>query len=135
MATYQYDSVTETIEIEIDPSWAEILSDMDDEEQQDGRKHKRPDHKYASGKPLSLEGLRFNGKWLANRDCCIAAVILTVDLKRALMTLTKLQRRYYILANFKGYWNTEIARSEGKDESTVRGIVRAAEKKIEKYFL
>ncbi len=73
MAIYHYDSVTESIEIDIDQSWAEILKEMDEAEQLNERKHVRPDHKYAPGVPLSLERLRFEGAWFADRDCCIAA--------------------------------------------------------------
>ena len=130
MATYQYDSVTETIEIEIDPSWAEVISGMDDEEQHDGRKHKRPDHKYAPGVPLSLEGLRYEGSWLENRDCCIAASILYVDYERALAKVTELQRRYFVAVRQYGYSRAEIARSEGKHKFTVWEIVEAAKKNI-----
>ncbi len=134
MATYQYESVTESIEIEIDQSWAKILKDMDEAEQLNKRKHVRSDHKNSPGVPLSLERLRFEGAWFADRDCCIAATILSADLDRALQTATNLQRRYYILVRIRRYQFTEIARLEGKDESTVRESIRAVEKRIKKYF-
>ncbi len=134
MAIYHYDSVTESIEIEIDPSWAEILKEIDVAEQLNERKHVRPDHKYAPGVPLSLERLRFEGAWFVDHDCCIAAAILSADLDCALQTVTDLQRRYYMLTRIYEFYYSEIGVLDGKHRSTIHRLVEAAEKKIKKYF-
>ena len=134
MAKYTYDTVTGPVEIEVDPYWEKILKAEDALEELNDRKHARPDHKYAPCAPLSLESLYREGTWFEDHDDGIAAAELSVDLQRALAALTKLQRRYFILARLKGYSYVEIGQRDGKDPSTVQRLVESAEKKIRKYF-
>ena len=134
MSKYTYKSVTDPLEIDIDESWAKTLQDLDHDEQNNERKHKRPDHKYAPGEPLSLENLEYEGAWLEDHRDVIAGADLSADLGLALRTLTETQRRYFVLNRLKGYSCAEIARLDGKDESTVREVMKAAEQKIKKYF-
>ena len=134
MTKYTYQTATGPVEIGADPYWASILEAEDLKEELNDRKHARPDHKYAPCAPLSLESLFCDGKWFADPNDCIAAAELAVDLERAMDTLTDLQRRYYRLARLEGYKCTEIAKRDGKDPSTVREIVKAAERKVRAYF-
>jgi len=129
---YTYKSVTGPIEIEVDAEWAEILAAEDKAEYNSERRHRRSDHKYAPGKPDSYEHLNYKDKRLADTSGCIEGVELSVDMERALMALTELQRRYFLMVHLGGYKYAEIARLEGKHKVTVSEIVEAARKKLEK---
>jgi RNA polymerase sigma factor (sigma-70 family) len=133
MKTYTYQSVTRPVEIEIDDAWAELLETMDATDLLAERKHVRADHKYAPGKPFSLDSLCDGGRWFEDRSFDIDALELLIDLGSALKTLTDRQRRYFVLSRWKGYSFTEIARLESKDSSTIQRLVEVAEKKIRKY--
>ena len=134
MAKYTYDTATGPVEIDTDEHWAALLKAEDICEQNAGRKHMRPDHKYAPGEPVSLDGLQYEGEWFEDRGDEFGAVELSADLERAMRSLTDLQRRYFILNRLKGHSYAEIARREGKHKVTVIGIVEASEKKLKKIF-
>ena len=134
MANYIYESVTGPVEIEVDEYWENLLKAEDTGEENAERKHNRPDHKYALGEPLSLEDLWLEGEWFSDRDSGIEDAEFFMDLGRALQSLSDLQRRYFILSRIQGYGHTEISISDSKDRTTVREVLRAADKKIKKYF-
>ena len=135
MKQYTYQTAMGPVEIEVDENWAALLQAEDIDEQNTGRKHTRLDHKYAPGEPVSLDNVQYGGEWLSDRRDGIEEAVLSADLNRALLTLTDLQRRYFILNRLKGYSYAEIARREGKSKETVFGIIEAAVKKLKKYFL
>jgi DNA-directed RNA polymerase specialized sigma24 family protein len=134
MAKYTYETATGPVEIEVDSHWAEVLKSEDTKEELNNRKHTRPDHKYAPGGPLSLDSLKFEGACFEDHDDCIAAVELSIDIQRALESLTILQRRYFIMNRFQGYTLAEIADLEGKCDAAIYKTVRAAERKMKEYF-
>jgi len=134
MKNYIYDTATGPVSIELDDDWVTQLEKADAEEVSDNRRHRRSDHKYAPGEPVSLDSLDYDGEWLTDRDDSIEATKISLDLERALALLTELQRRYFIMNHLEGYSCAEIARREGKHKVTVLDIVEAAEKKIQKYF-
>ena len=134
MAMYIYESVTGSVEIEIDARWAEVLQAEDIDEENAGRKHTRPDHKYAPGEPVSLDSLRLEGEWFADRNNGIEDVEFSVDLERVLRILTGLQRRYFILTKLRGYSYSEIAKLDGKNASTVFRLAESAVEKIKNIF-
>lgn len=100
----------------------------------DERKHTRSDHKYAQGVPLSFDDVIFNCGIHSNRNEGIEYMEFSADFERALLTLTELQKQYFIKYHFEGFAYTEIALSFGKDESTIREAIKSANKKIEKFF-
>ena len=134
MAKYVYYTATESIEIEVENSWAAQLVAEDIREQNSERKQKRPDHKYAPGTPISIDSFQFEGLWIADRCDAFRAVDFSLDLTKALLHLTALQRRYYILTRVDGYSFAEIARQDGKLRGTVYSTVKAAEEKLRKHF-
>ena len=134
IATYTYESVTEPVVIDIDPQWLAVLEDEDVDEQLDERSHIRPDHKYAPGEPISFDSLEYLGEWVKDPRDGIGDVEFSMDLKRALEPLTKLQRRYFILTKLKGYSYTTIAALDGKNESTVRRLTESAIRKMKNFF-
>ena len=127
---YTYESVTGSIEIEIDESWEAILVAMDEAEKNEDRRHHRSDHKYAPGEPISLDNLLYEGDWLADTDDDIASIELAADLEQALLELTELQRRYFLMAYVDGFTCAEIARLEGKNKTTVWKTVEAARERL-----
>ena len=134
MAKYTYQTATGPFEVEIDERWAALLQAEDIDEQNAGRKHTRPDHKYAPGEPVSLDSVRYDGEWLADHNDAIEEAVLSADLERALQSLTELQWRYFILNRIQGFTYAEIARIEGKRKETVFGTISAAAKKLKNYF-
>lgn len=134
MAKYIYQTATGSVEIDIDPYWEMVLKAEDALEERNNRKHSRPDHKYASCAPLSLESLHYEGAWFEDDEDHIAVAELLIDLERALARLTDLQCRYYIMARLEGRSYVEIGEFEGKDPSTIQRLVESAEKKVKKYF-
>ncbi|MCL2342793.1 MAG: hypothetical protein FWC62_02715 [Firmicutes bacterium] len=134
MATYIYESVTEPVEINIDPQWLVILEGADIDEQLAERSHIRPDHKYAPGEPVSFDSLEYLGGWVKDPRDGISEVELSMDLERALQPLTELQRRYYKLNRLKGYSLSAIAKDDGKQASTIFRLVESADRKIKNYF-
>ena len=134
MTKYTYESVTGPVEIDVDPHWAAVLKSEDRTLQRSERKHRRPDHKYAPCEPLPLDELQYEGEWLVDRRDEIGAVELSADLERALQSLPKLQRRYFVLYRKYGYSYVEIAKMDGKDPSTVREAIQAADIKIRNFL-
>ncbi len=130
MAQYTYQTVTGPVEIEIDSHWAKMLATEDELKKITERKHVRADHKFAPGGPLSLEDIRYEGRWLTGHDSCIEAAEFAVDLENALTMLTDLQRRYFLLARVYNYNFAEIGRLDGKHRTTIQRLVESAEKKI-----
>lgn len=134
MENYKYNTATGPVTIEIEPSWAEMLTDADAEEAKSNRRHKRSDHKYAPGEPVSLDSADCDDGWLANRNNDIADVEFFLDMEKAMATLSDLQQRYFILNRLKGYSYAEIARLDGKHKSTVQRLTESAAEKIKKFF-
>ena len=134
MKNYTYHTATGSVTVELDEMWVNLLSKADMDELNTSRKHTRSDHKYALGKPLSLESLRCDGAWFTDYSDCITDIDLSAHLEQALAALTDLQRRYFVMHRIEGYSCAEIARHEGKHKVTISGIVKAAEKKLRSFF-
>ena len=134
MAKYTYQTATGPVEIDVDEQWETMLSAEDIDEQNEGRKHTRPDHKYARGEPISLDGLQYDGEWLDDWSKGIEETELAVDLEYALRSLTELQRRYFTLNRLNGHSYAEIARKDNISEAAVRKHIKLAVKKLKKYF-
>ena len=136
MKLYTYETLEGNFTIEVDEKWHTWLIDADCAEFNQERCHTRADHKYAYGKPVSLDSLDNANDWLVFKQITsYSAVELMVDLETALGMLTDLQRRYFILNRIKGYSYCEIARVEQKNETSIRRSVKGAERKIRNYFL
>lgn len=132
MVQYIYKTTTGPIKIYVDENWAALLCAEDADEMKSERKHTRADHKYASGAPIHFDSLQHQGELLVDQRDEFGAVIFLADLKNAFSSLTKLQRLYFIKARLEDLSYIEIAGKYGKNESTVREIVKAADKKIKK---
>ena len=134
MQSYTYNTATGPVSIEVDEKWRQFLMEADAAEANNNRCHTRADHKYAPGEPVSLDSLEYEGEWFADRSGNIESAEFSADLERALETLTDLQRRYFVMARLEGYSYAEIARIFGKTEATVRGALKAADRKMKLFF-
>ena len=97
------------------------------------RKHRRPDHKYAPGSPLSLEAL-YEGSWLADSTDVIGEVEQRMDTQRLFDTLTELQRICFIEVRMNGRTQEDVGVSLNISRESVKQAVSAAVKKLKKYF-
>ena len=135
MKYYTYKTLDGNLTIEIDDKWHAWLTEADYIENNQERSHRRDDHKYACGRPMSLNSVDSADDWLVfNQITSYTAVELRVDLETAMETLTDLQRRYFIMNRIIGYSSHEIASLEDKRQSTVHKTILQAEKKIKSYF-
>ena len=130
MKNYTYETATGPVLVELDEIWLKLLSDADDEEVNADRRHTRSDHKYAPGRPISLDNPEYGCERYGRQDNAISSAEFSVDLESALSALTELQRRYFVMFHIEDYTYAEIARRGSKDASTVREIVKTAQKKI-----
>ena len=136
MKLYTYKTLDGNLTIEVDDRWHDWLTEADYAESKLERSHTRADHKYAYGTPLSLESLGNADDWMVfNQITSYPAVELKVDLEMAMATLTDLQRRYFIMNKMLEYSSHEIARLEGKRQSTISKTIIQAEKKIKTFFM
>jgi DNA-directed RNA polymerase specialized sigma24 family protein len=131
---YTYNTVIEPIVIQLNDKWESLLLEADAEEANANRKHTRPDHKYAPGKPLSINTLDCEGEWFADKKDHITDIAFSVDLEKAMKVLTKLQRRYVIEVLIIGHSYAEMARKDNISESVVRRHIKRASEKLKKYF-
>ena len=134
MPDYRYDTATGSEVIELDEKWLALLSEADTAETNANRKHTRSDHKYAPGKPISLETLDCNGEWFSDNSESIKNMEFSMDLEQAMAKLTKLQRRYVTEVLINGHSYAELARQDNISEAAIRKHVKLAVPKIKKYF-
>ena len=128
---YTYETLDGSIAIEVDEKWHAWLSEADKLERNQERRHRRPDHKYACGTPLSLDA----EDWLMlHTTTSYSAVELKIDFEIALESLTELQRRYFILSRMHGYSTYEIAQFVGKAQPVVYKSIAQAERKIKSFL-
>jgi RNA polymerase sigma factor (sigma-70 family) len=135
MKNYTYDTATGPVTIELDEKWAAYLTKADAEGVNANRRHTRPDHKYAPGAPVSLDSLEYDGDWLADQNDGIALAELSIDLERAMASLTDLQRRYVSEVYLCGCSYAELARKDSISEAAVRKHVKLAITKLKNYFV
>jgi DNA-directed RNA polymerase specialized sigma24 family protein len=134
MSKYTYETVTGSVEIEVEQEWTAILEYEDAAEGRSSRRHVRADHKYAPGAPLSLDESDPTSTWICDAGDEAHDIEVRADFARALDSLTVLQRYCVIEICLKGRTYRDVAGELGSNYSTIRDIVRAAKEKIKKYF-
>ena len=127
---YTYKTAVGNISVELDEKWFSLLTSEDKEETNRERRHTRSDHKYAKGTPIQLGDEESADDWLVfGIDTSYKAVDLKIDLEVALKSLTLMQSRYFVLNRMWGYSGREIARLEGKSQTTIAETIVQAQKK------
>lgn len=98
------------------------------------RKHKRTDHKFCPGKPLSIEDKDSNQVWIGVACDELSEVEMSVDIENALSTLTELQRYCFVEVCLKERSYTAVAKERNRHHSTIQEAVSASRKKLKKLF-
>jgi len=96
----------------------------------------RPDHKYAPGKPQSLETIKYEGDWF--RDDSATDFLLNIeqvaDIESALQTLTPKQRALVRALVFDDVTPAVYAKINNLDKSTVSRNLERARNNLKKYL-
>jgi len=100
----------------------------------DERRHTRSDHKYASGVPLSFDDSAFINDLYADRCDEIDNVDFSIDMERAFVTLTELQKKYVIQVFVNGFSYADLAKKDNISETAIRKHIKLALPKLKKYF-
>ena len=119
----------ETVEIDVEEKWANIVIDLDRQEYNNNHKEKR--------RHYSLEACTYEGVEYAVEDKGLAALFPSDDVEKVRKTLDTLlprQRELLTRVYINGEKYTDIARSEGLDPSSVRQATLRAVKKFLKNF-
>jgi len=98
------------------------------------RKHTRPDHKYAPGKPVAIDMVDPHGDWISGGHGDLDDVEFSIDFKTALTTLTELQRFCFVEVALNGRTQQSVADELGIKQQVVDRHIRAAKKKIKNIF-
>jgi len=100
----------------------------------DERRHTRPDHKYAPGKPVSLDAVNINSSQISvgNDELCDSEV--SIDLEIAVLTLTELQRFCFAEVVLGERTQQSVADDLGITQQVVDKHIRAAKKKLKIFF-
>ena len=124
---YEYKGVTGTTEIEVDEHFYDLLVTMDDEEKNSNRKHSR---RY----PVSLENCEYEGEWFEDKNDLIEETEAAIQWEQASASLTELQRLCFVEVCLNGRIQQSVADKLGVTQQAVDGHIRAARKKLKKYF-
>ena len=100
------------------------------------RKHKRPDHKYACGAPLSLESLEYEGTWVKDdtAEKSMMDVDRTLSIEAMLQTLSPKQSVLARALVFGGITAAEYACDNKISKAAVSQTLVLVRKKLKKFF-
>jgi len=124
---YEYKTVTGTVAIEADEQLYSLLSAMDNDEDNNNRRHSR---RY----PISLESCEYEGAWFEDNADPIGDTDAAIDRERALASLTELQRICFVEVRLNGRGYREVAADMNKSRSVVEKAVKGAVEKMKKFF-
>jgi len=124
---YEYITSTGKVAIEVDEQFHDLLVALDKEEYNSDRKHSR---RY----PISLESCEYEGEWFTEKHDAVAEIENSIDIERALASLTELQRICFVEARLNGKSQREVAAELGKSRSTVQQAVDGAIAILKKFF-
>ncbi len=125
----KYEFATETVEIEVTDDWGSILVDLDRQEYNNDHKETR---RHCSLDAFNLDDALFPSDVDVLRD-----ILKAEDAERLHSAIAKLEPRQQKLIRqvfFEGRGYTDIARSEGLDESAVRHATPRALKKLKRFL-
>ena len=125
----KYEFVTGAVEVEVTDDWGTILVDLDRQEYNINHKETR---RHCSLDAFNLDDALFPSDVDVLRD-----ILKAEDAERLHRAIAKLEPRQQKLIRqvfFEGCGYTDIARTEGLDESTVRHATTRALKKLKKFL-
>ncbi len=125
-----YKFANETVEIEVDEDWGNILIDLDRQEYNVNHKETR--------RHTTLDNENEDGEWLAVEDAEIAAFFAGESdeerLHSAISQLNPKQQELIRVIYFDGISVNDYATSEGVDQSAISHRLRTIYKKIKKFL-
>lgn len=120
----KYQFATETVEIEIDDDWGNLVIDLDRIEYNNNHKETR--------RHISLDAALYEGEIFAAEDSDLEQCADRIDLQRAIETLTDHQQRIINGYYYEGLTYVELGRTLGISEASVRKAADRALKQLRK---
>ena len=121
----QYKFTNETVEIEVDDEWANLIIDLDRQEYNNDHKETR--------RHVSLSSMEYEGEFFATEDSALVQIGDSFDMMRAIEKLPTRQKEVIYLYFYDGLNMVEIATRLGVNPSTVREALNSAKKNLKKY--
>lgn len=120
----KYQFATETVEIEVDDDWGNLVIDLD-------RREYNNDHK-ETRRHVSLDAALYEGEAFADEGADLDKFGDHIDLQRALSRLTDHQQRIIKGYYFEGLTYVELGEELGISEAGVRQAANRALKQLRK---
>ena len=120
----KYQFATETVEIEVDDDWGNLVIDLDRQEYNNDHKETR--------RHVSLDAALYEGEVFASEDADLERRVDRIDIQEAIAALTDHQQRIIIGHYYEGLTYVEIGRELGISEAAVRKAADRAIKQLRK---
>ena len=120
----KYQFATETVEIEVDDDWGNLVIDLDRQEYNNDHKQTR--------RHVSLDAALYEGEAFADEGAGLEKYAERIDLQRAISTLTDHQQRIIKGYFFDGLTYVELGEELGISEAGVRQAANRALKQLRK---
>jgi len=120
----KYQFATETVEIEVDDDWGNLVIDLDRQEYNNDHKETR--------RHVSLDAALYEGEAFADEGAGLEKYAERIDLQRAISTLTDHQQRIIKGYFFDGLTYVELGEELGISEAGVRQAANRALKQLRK---
>jgi len=98
------------------------------------RKHTRPDRKYAPGTPVAIDAVDPEGAWISSGRGGLDDADFNIDLEAALSILTDSQRYCFVEVKLNDSTQAACAKKLGVRQQVVDKHIKAAIKKLQKFF-
>lgn len=122
----QYKFIDETVEIEVEEDWGNLVIDLDRQEYNNNHAETR--------RHASLSAMSYEGDYFEDDRADLSRYADVLALRDAIKNLPDRQREIIHLHFFEQLGIREIARQLGLDHSTVRESLNAAIKNLKKIF-
>ena len=122
----QYKFINETVEIEVEEDWGNLVIDLDRQEYNNDHAETR--------RHASLSAMSYEGDYFEDDRADLSRYADVLVLRDAIKNLPDRQREIIHLHFFEQLGIREIARQLGLDHSTVRESLNAAIKNLKKIF-
>lgn len=120
----KYQFATETVEIEVDDDWGNLVIDLDRQEYNNDHKETR--------RHVSLDAALYEGDVFVDKDADLDKFTDRIDLQQAISTLTNHQQRIINGRYFEGLTYIELGKELGITEASVRRAADRALKQLRK---
>ena len=125
----KYEFSNETVEIEVEDRWADVMLELDRQEYNANHRETR--------RHCSLDALNLDDSFLPSGTDVEGDYILQAEAERLHAAIVKLSpRQQYLIRQvyFENRSYADIARQEQRDRSTIRKATDAAVKKLKKFL-